>query len=48
LYRKLSEIEIYLAQSKQLSDIEISLIVNIKELLKNKQEKGVSNEQKKK
>jgi len=47
LYRKLSEIELYSAQSKQLNDTEISLIINIKELLGKKQKEGVKNEQKK-
>jgi len=48
LYRKLSEIELYSAQSKQLNDTEISLMINIKELLKKKQREGKNNESKKK
>lgn len=40
LYKKLSEFELYSAQSKQINDIEISQMINIKNILEKKQNKG--------
>lgn len=47
LYRKLSEVELYSSQSKQMKDVEVSIIINMIEQLEKKRKKAKLNEQKK-